>query len=162
MKKWVFIGVGFISVVIGLCVIGYAIYPYTLQPFVERTRGNERIDYYGQIVDENGVGVGGVAIAFQIVFSDGAVKPGMFGRSENLKYIKVFSDQNGDFAVKGEYGYAVRIEEVWQSGERVGLRGVNLDPSEDPGYGIRMDDRSSRRKLPDNPSKRVICKVVPL
>ena len=138
------------------------VYVFFITPLVQRTRGNYRIDYFGRVVDEQGNGVAGVSVTFRIIYSNGTVKPGMFGRSENFLLVTSVSDTNGDFSISGQYGYVIEVHEVRKGGAKVGLRAVGLSKSDDPGFGVRMDDRSSRVKLPDSPDKRIECKVVPL
>ena len=133
-----------------------------IRPVIEQSRGNSRIDYYGRVVDETGKGIPGVEVEFRIIYSGGPRKPGMFGRGENFKYVKVTSDGLGNFAITRQYGYVVAVNAVWHAGQRVGLRAVDLRKEDAPGYGVRMDDLASRKKLPDTPNKRVTCRVVPL
>ena len=132
------------------------------RPIWERICGNSPIAFYGKIVDDNGNGVAGVEVNFDILYSDQRAIPVPFGRVEKQRHESVTTDARGDFALKGVYGYSVYLTPAKYRGKEWGFASDNLKADDDPGYGVSMDDRFSRSKLPDAPAKRVKYRLVNL
>lgn len=124
--------------------------------------GNYPISFYGRVVDANGRGLAGVKINFAILYSDFPVLPIMFGKVERKRMVSVVSDQSGDFQVTGQYGYSIRGESGSYQGKPTGAKAIGLKPDDDPAYGLLLDMKSDRAKLPDSPSKRVVYTLVNL
>ncbi|GEM_PF-5847781 len=80
-----------------------------------RFLGNERIDYYGKVIDEDGKALSGAKVTFVIkaVNTNPLALLGSFVAAE-MNYTKkeriVFSDDKGDFKLKGETGAYLDID----------------------------------------------------
>lgn len=131
-----------------------------VQPMWERICGNSVIDFYGQVVSEDGTGVEGVQVTFKILYSNSPAIPLPLGRAESFRLQTVATDSKGNFRLPGVYGYSVHLDSAMAGRRAMDLMGINLKAQDDPGFGVNMDNRTSRRKLPDSPDKRVVYKLV--
>ena len=115
--------------------------------------------FYGRVVDANGNGVPGIEVAFHL----GAYPmfPGTSSAGDPKRYrdVTVTTDKNGNFELVNEWGIYIRFAQ--QEDRKFDLYAVGLPPAKDPAYGVNMQDRSQRRKLPDSPQKRVTYQFVP-
>lgn len=142
-----------------MCIVALVLM-LVVRPVWERICGNSVINFYGQVVTEDGTGADGVQVTFRILYSDSLAIPLPLGRAESSRFETVTTDSKGNFRLAGVYGYSVRLDSVMADRKVMGLVGVNLNAQDDPGYGVSMDQLTSRRKLPDSPEKRVVYKLV--
>ena len=127
-----------------------------------RICGNVPISFYGRVVDDAGRGMPDVEVTFRVWYSPTPALPIMYGVGESTWETTSTTDAAGDFQLRRTYGYGVGLSGVRANGHAMGLRASTVPLNDDPGYGVSMNDRSSRRKLPDTPAKRVSYRLVKL
>lgn len=132
------------------------------RPVWEGICGNSSIAFYGQVIDADGKGMQGVRVTFAVLYSPRPMIPVPFGVTENVRYETVTTDGHGNFGISGIYGYSIRTFSAKHGGKNWGFVSTNRIPTDDPGFGVSMNSRTSLSKLPDAPGKRVVYKLVEL
>ena len=89
--------------------------------------GNEEVEFYARIVDQNGVPVEGIKLRMEISRWDGSFNnllPFPYGRNSNSKEIELRSDKHGIVEVVGETGFSLRFMSFIDSSDcRLPIRG---------------------------------------
>lgn len=125
---------------------------FTAPRFWQRMCGNQAIQLYGRIVDEGGVPVAEAVVSYRITYSDHITLPIVFGRGEQFRTIETHTDANGDYSLRGVYGYHVDLVRVTRGGrEMQSAMGIPCDRE----TGWSLDDAFARQRLPDAPQRRI-------
>jgi len=119
----------------------------------DRLCGNHPIMFYGQVLDQNGTGIPGVEVEFQIRYSDRVMLPYTYGRTERIRRLTLLSDGNGDFQLTGISGYGFSITDFRLNGRSLNWAFPPPD-SRNPRQTYTYEERNSRATIPETPSRR--------
>jgi hypothetical protein len=125
-------------------VLTYLVLPTAWRRFC----GNYRIEVYGRIVDELGVGISGAKVETSLTYqSSPTLMP--FTGSDASEIVTTTTDSSGNFRVGPVYGTSLNMNRVFCDDMELvpAMQLPELVPS--------MRDLSMRLLIPDTPAKRV-------
>jgi len=76
---------------------------------------NQPLNLLGRVVDQHGEPVSSVEVRFHVNFNDGIVRPDF---TPKQRYARVYTDDDGRFAVTNQVGLHLGIDELAKEGYR--------------------------------------------
>lgn len=137
---------------VSLAIPGALLTIYFMSAAWDRLCGNYPIRFYGRVVDANGVGVPGVDVTVQVLYSNAPVVPVMFGRAEHIRKRIIRSDSAGNFELTTGSGYSLSIVGIHKSGRELDWAGPGPHPQTTFTHNTQIEEAL----IPDAPAKRLI------